>query len=652
MSNILFANNASTILAAPISSGATSCTVTTGTGALFPNPSGGQYFCMTFVDAATGLLNEIVHVTARSGDTMTIQRAQEGTTALAWLAGDIAANFWTAGSIAALLAGFPVNTGTLSTTQSLSGANAGTMYRISAASITITLPDATTVSGMSVGFSMQASGSSILSSAGGTFQGAAVTGSSSITLAQSEFICVQSNGINWVVFSGSPNLLAGGTLATQSWVTANFDPLGSASAAQTNAQNFASALQGNLKGTNFQSGSYTLQTSDVGGLIGLAPAASSNATFTTIDGTALGQNFFFSNLSTTAGVVLTVRSTTSATFNGMGLTSASSFQIAAGGAAWITWRNASWVVEFWSGAFDPTGAAANAQSNAEAFASALAGNLSGVTTYTASATQPTSDYGALIQMSASATGAVALILPARVAGKQMIYVNRNATFNLVLFGAGSDAFVGLTGSNFGTGVGNFTVPPQTTVYIQGAVSTWVVTANTNTQGNYAGVSGFTASATVPATAFGNLVAMRSTATGPTTLTLPSPAGKPGQSLLLQNISAFTLTITTPVGFFYGLKSTSTFTIPSGGSAEVVSDGINFDVCYASDSFDQAGVLAAQMVVPGGLNSALNFERVSTFAVGTSYAGSTFTGLGYSGTWICLGNCAVSGGFIGLFQRTA
>ncbi|WP_420300589.1 hypothetical protein [Enterobacter sp. BNK-8] len=100
---LLAANNAQTVLAAGINSSATTMTVNTGTGALFPTPSAGaNYFKLTLIDAATGLLNEIVHVTARTGDTMTIVRAQEGTTARAWSANDIAANMMTAGSFSGL----------------------------------------------------------------------------------------------------------------------------------------------------------------------------------------------------------------------------------------------------------------------------------------------------------------------------------------------------------------------------------------------------------------------------------------------------------------------------------------------------------------------------------------------------------------------
>lgn len=97
---LLAANNAQSVLAAGISASATSLTLNTGTGALFPSPvSGTSFFKLTLIDAATGQLSEIVHVTAKSGDVLTIVRGQEGTSARAWSANDIAANMLTAGTI-------------------------------------------------------------------------------------------------------------------------------------------------------------------------------------------------------------------------------------------------------------------------------------------------------------------------------------------------------------------------------------------------------------------------------------------------------------------------------------------------------------------------------------------------------------------------
>src|SRR6202000_3322181 len=89
MANILYANNAAGTLAAGISNAALSFTLNSGQGAAFPNPSAPQVFYVTLTDAATQTLIEIVQVTARGGDVFTIARAQDGTTAQSWSAGDI-----------------------------------------------------------------------------------------------------------------------------------------------------------------------------------------------------------------------------------------------------------------------------------------------------------------------------------------------------------------------------------------------------------------------------------------------------------------------------------------------------------------------------------------------------------------------------------
>jgi hypothetical protein len=82
----LFTNNAATTLASGINSSVTSLTVATATGALFPTLAGSQYFYCTL--ANTGGTVEIVKVTARSTDTFTIVRGQDGTSAVSWSAGD------------------------------------------------------------------------------------------------------------------------------------------------------------------------------------------------------------------------------------------------------------------------------------------------------------------------------------------------------------------------------------------------------------------------------------------------------------------------------------------------------------------------------------------------------------------------------------
>ncbi|MDM3287222.1 hypothetical protein OGV51_22555, partial [Citrobacter sp. Cf042] len=121
--SLLAANNAQTVLAAGISSTATSLTVNAGTGTLFPSPvAGTSFFKLTIIDAATGSLTEIIHVTARNGDVFTIQRGQEGTVPRAWSANDIAANMMTAGTLSYILGNFQPLDPTLTALAALVGA--------------------------------------------------------------------------------------------------------------------------------------------------------------------------------------------------------------------------------------------------------------------------------------------------------------------------------------------------------------------------------------------------------------------------------------------------------------------------------------------------------------------------------------------------
>lgn len=83
---IQFANNATTTLFSSVTVSDTQIIVSPGGGALFPAAGGSNYFMVTLVDIATGLL-EIMKVTNRSDDTFTVVRAQESTAARAFPAG-------------------------------------------------------------------------------------------------------------------------------------------------------------------------------------------------------------------------------------------------------------------------------------------------------------------------------------------------------------------------------------------------------------------------------------------------------------------------------------------------------------------------------------------------------------------------------------
>lgn len=86
----VFKNNAYASLAAELSAAGTLASLATGQGSRFPSPSGGDFFLATLIlldgnGAETAW--EIVKCTARATDGLTIERAQEGTTARIWPVG-------------------------------------------------------------------------------------------------------------------------------------------------------------------------------------------------------------------------------------------------------------------------------------------------------------------------------------------------------------------------------------------------------------------------------------------------------------------------------------------------------------------------------------------------------------------------------------
>jgi hypothetical protein len=93
----LFANNASSTLAGGISDTQTTLAVQTGDASKFPDPTGGDWFMATIVDAAGNI--EIVKCTARSGAILTVVRGQENTPGTTFSAGARIGQRWTAGTL-------------------------------------------------------------------------------------------------------------------------------------------------------------------------------------------------------------------------------------------------------------------------------------------------------------------------------------------------------------------------------------------------------------------------------------------------------------------------------------------------------------------------------------------------------------------------
>lgn len=100
---IKFANNASTRLANSIKANSLEIVVTSSTGQLFPVlTEKTDYFKVTLVNPGNGEY-EILKVTEVTGDTFTVERAQEGTVAKAFPQNTVVENRLTAGSIQAVL---------------------------------------------------------------------------------------------------------------------------------------------------------------------------------------------------------------------------------------------------------------------------------------------------------------------------------------------------------------------------------------------------------------------------------------------------------------------------------------------------------------------------------------------------------------------
>ncbi len=88
MTAFVFANYLDTTLAAAASS--TAISLSLSSSANLPVLGPGEVMPLTLNDAATGLVYEIVYVTAISGTTLTALRGQEGTSAQNWSSGDYA----------------------------------------------------------------------------------------------------------------------------------------------------------------------------------------------------------------------------------------------------------------------------------------------------------------------------------------------------------------------------------------------------------------------------------------------------------------------------------------------------------------------------------------------------------------------------------
>jgi len=137
----LFSNGVDTTLAATLTIGGTSATLADGSG--LSEPNGGDFELVTLIAAGNF---EIVRMTARAANVITITRAQEGTTAREWPTGTRVVTSVTAGSISLLRTPDPVQIGV--------GANASGANSMAVGPLAV----ATGEQSVAVGVDAQASG--------------------------------------------------------------------------------------------------------------------------------------------------------------------------------------------------------------------------------------------------------------------------------------------------------------------------------------------------------------------------------------------------------------------------------------------------------------------------------------------------------------
>ena len=204
MAQFVFINNFNTVLASAITSTQTTITVTSSTG--LPTLALDQVIPLTLLDAATKTVYEIVYVTGISGTTLTVERGQEGTTASAYLAGDLVSCNPTVGTVPPIRASLPYTT-----TQTLPVGNDIIVYTGTlTADVTFTLPS----TGMPVAGRIKVYGSasaftvtvSLANSTGSPFlhlpDGSEVYSYVLPASASQNFIDLFWDGTNWKAFNG------------------------------------------------------------------------------------------------------------------------------------------------------------------------------------------------------------------------------------------------------------------------------------------------------------------------------------------------------------------------------------------------------------------------------------------------------------------
>lgn len=227
-------NNAVGRLASNRSTTDTSLILQAGEGVRFPSLAAGEFFRATLVRSSDGAI-EIVNVTARATDTLTVTRAQEGTTALAFLAGDRVELRLTAGAFqynADWLEAFAANANNLASGTVPAARLTGT-YNISISGNAATATNATQLGGVAASGYARTDGAG----ASGTWNISISGNAATATSATSATNATNASNVPWTGVSGRPTAVSSFT-NDSGYVNA------SGAAAQVNTTNVLNATAG------------------------------------------------------------------------------------------------------------------------------------------------------------------------------------------------------------------------------------------------------------------------------------------------------------------------------------------------------------------------------------------------------------------------
>lgn len=279
MTSFLFSNFYQTTLSAPAATGATTLSVASTMDAPASIPVG-QEWALVLQSASTPSVREVVYVTAITGSSFTVTRGQEGTSALAWNTGDnlyasntagqmaamgqlVATQTWTGintftaavpappatttGELATLAQVFASRALALTANRTISASDAGAIYDVTAPSVTVTLPLASSLTNQTGGIIASYACTLTLTS-GTALEGGSLEGLTSLVLAAGDFIYWQAGSTNWRVLSSnraSAPSSAGRFSALVGQVTSNTQMTWTAALASlANAQGYVQQLAG------------------------------------------------------------------------------------------------------------------------------------------------------------------------------------------------------------------------------------------------------------------------------------------------------------------------------------------------------------------------------------------------------------------------